>query len=478
MPPSQRFLRREFLARTAAAAAASALAAPVIIPASVLGADGAPPPSQRIAVGLIGKGVMGSVHLQTLLNEPRVQVLAVCDVDRQRRDAAKQAVDERYAAAPAAGCPAYNDYRELLARDDIDAVMIATPDHWHALQSVDAAKAGKDVYCEKPISMTIREGRRVVDAVRRYGRVFQTGTQYRSNPTIRKVCQFVRDGGLGKIKSVFTPFNALGGWIGGARFQHVAQVMNAAVCGRSYVPLEFAIPAEPVPEGLDWDLWVGPAAWHPYNRVYHTNPAPGVVPWSFCESFGVTSLTGFLAHAADVIQYALGVEESGPIEIVHPDNGQYPTLTCKYANGTLLHFVDHWGMVKDVYKAVPADARLAGNFGGVFVGERGWLTSMTGGGKVEGGPSDVLKEVDLDNPDVRAGRNNHLGNWLDCISTRARPSCPEELGHRTASLGHLPNIAFWTGRSLKWDPVKEEFPDDDAANRLRSRAMRAPWSQR
>ena len=473
MRDSPRFARRDFLAGTAAAA--GALAAPVIIPASVLGADGAPPPNARIAVGLIGKGVMGAVHLQALLNEPRVRVAAVCDVDRLRRDAGKKAVDERYAAEPSRGCPAYNDYRELLARNDIDAVVIATPDHWHALQSVDAAKAGKDVYCEKPISMTIREGRRVVEAVRRYGRVFQTGTQYRSNPTIRKVCQFVRNGGLGKIKSVYALFQTLGVWIGGPRFQAVAQVMNAAVCGKSYVPLEFALPAEPVPEGLDWDLWVGPAAWHPYNRVYHTNPAPGVVPWSFCESFGVTSLTGFLAHAADVIQYALGVEESGPVEFIHPDSGQYPTLTCKHANCTLLHFVDHWGMVKDVYKAVPAEARLAGNFGGVFVGERGWLTSMTGGGKVEGGPLDVLKEVDLENPDVRAGRNNHLGNWLDCIGTRQRPSCQEELGHRTASLGHLPNIAFWTGRSLKWDPVKEEFPGDDTANRLRSRTMRAPW---
>ena len=182
------------------------LATPDFVPSTVLGADGGTPPSERIAVGLIGKGVMGSVHLQALLGEPRVQVVAVCDVDRQRREAGKKAADERYAADPSRGCAAYNDYRELLARADIDAVVIATPDHWHALQAVDAAKAGKDIYCEKPISMTIREGRRVVEAVRRYGRVFQTGTQYRSNPTIRKVCQFVRDGGLGKIKSVFTLF--------------------------------------------------------------------------------------------------------------------------------------------------------------------------------------------------------------------------------------------------------------------------------
>jgi hypothetical protein len=186
-------------------------------------------------------------------------------------------------------------------------------------------------------------------------------------------------------------------------------------------------------------------------------------------------LTGFLAHAADVIQYALGVEESGPVEIIHPQSGAFPTLTCKYANGTLLHFVDRWEMVKDAYKAVPAAARLAGNFGGVFVGERGWITSMTGGGSVEGGPAEMIKEVGLNNPDVRAGRNNHLANWLECIRTRKRPSSHEELGHRCASLGHLPNIAYWTGRSLKWDPVKEEFTGEEHANRLRSRAMRAPW---
>jgi hypothetical protein len=200
-----------------------------------------------------------------------------------------------------------------------------------------------------------------------------------------------------------------------------------------------------------------------------------VVPWAFCESFGAASLTGFLAHAADVIQYALGVEESGPVEIVHPHTGEFPTLTCKYANGTLLHFVDYWEMVKDVYQAVPATAKLAGNFGGVFVGERGWITSMTGGGTVEGGPEEIVKELDLKNPDVKAGRNNHLANWLECIRTRKRPSSDEELGHRCASLGHLAHISCRTGRSLKWDPTKEEFLSDECANRLRSRAMRAPW---
>jgi hypothetical protein len=323
--------------------------------------------------------------------------------------------------------------------------------------------------------MTIQEGRRMVEIVQRYGRVFQTGTQYRSIPAIRDVCQFVRGGGLGQVKSVFTLLHPLRGMIGAERFKPYARVIDLDRCGGSYVPLQFAFPGEPVPDGLDWDLWVGPAQWRPYNVVYHTNPSPGVVPWSFCEDFGVTSSTWFLSHSADVIQYALGVENSGPVEIVHPNSGQFPTLTCKYANGVLLHFVEHWGQVKELYKAVPDNARLAGNFGGVFVGERGWMTSMTTGGPIEGGPAELFEEMGMKTREVNVGGNNHHANWLECIHTRKRPSCDEELGHRTATLGHLTNIAYWTGQSLCWDPVSEEFTGNEAANRLRSRPMRAPW---
>ncbi|MCX5636861.1 MAG: hypothetical protein NTX52_04095 [Planctomycetota bacterium] len=186
-------------------------------------------------------------------------------------------------------------------------------------------------------------------------------------------------------------------------------------------------------------------------------------------------MTWHHSHSADVIQYALGMENSAPVELIHPSSGAYPTLTCKYANGTLLHLVDHWGMVRDVYKAVPAMARLEGNFGGVFVGERGWVTSMSTGGPVEGGPEELFEEMKLRTRQVNIGENNHHDNWFDCIRTRRRPSCDEEIGHRSASLGHLTIIAHKLQRSLKWDPDKEEFLGDEAANRLRSRAMRAPW---
>jgi hypothetical protein len=285
----------------------------------------------------------------------------------------------------------------------------------------------------------------------------------------------VREGGLGQIQSVFTLLTPLAGFFGAERFRPYDRVLNVDVCGKAYVPMDFALPPEPVPDGLDWDLWVGPAPWRPYNRVYHINPSPGVVPWSFCDAFGVTSSTWFLSHSADVIQYALGVEASNPVEILHPADGEFPTLTCRYGNGTLLHFVDHWGQVKSLYGAVPDDARLAGNFGGIFVGERGWMTSMTTGGPIEGGPDTLFEEMGLRSREITIGSNNHHANWLECIHTRQAPSCDEELGHRTAALGHLANIAFWTGQSLRWDPIVERFHDNETANRLCARATRAPW---
>ncbi len=446
--------RRDFLG--SAAVVAGSVSLPWIVPASARGADGTILPSERITVALIGHGLMGRGHLHRCLGDPAVQVLGVCDVDRSRREEGKRRTDAAYAATRSKGtysaCVACNDYRELLARPDLDAVLIATPDHWHTLLAIDAAKAGKDVYCEKPVSLTLRQGRRLSEVMRRYARVFQTGTQYRSMFTTRKVCNFIRAGGLGRIKQVFALWSTVEG---------------------AYFPLSSALPAEPVPDGLDWDFWVGPAPWRPYNKRFHRNPPPGVVPWAFCEDFGAASVTWHHSHSADVIQYALGYEVGGPVEILHPSDGPFPTLTYRYANGTLFHLVDHWGMVKGTYHAVPENAELAGNFGGLFVGERGWLTSMYGGGPLQGEPDEIFTEMGLRNRAV-SGSNNHHANWLECIRTRGRPSAYEEIGHRSASLGHLAIIAFKLRRSLAWDPVKEEF-DDAEANRLRSRAMREPW---
>lgn len=469
--------RRSFLGRTLAAA--GVLAAPDFIPASALGAEGTVAPSNRVTVGLIGKGAMGSGHLHRLAYDRGFQLLALCEADQTRRDTGVKAVNDIYAATQPdggyKGCAGYVDYREMLARDDIDAVLIATPDHWHTLQSIDAAKAGKDIYCEKPLSVTMQEGRRLVEAVRRYGRVFQTGTQYRSIPSIRKVCQFVRDGQLGKVKSVFTNIHPLSNWVNSDRFKPYASVISPGQCGRTYAPMDFALPAEPVPEGLDWEMWVGPAPWRPYNKLYHVNPSPGVVPWSFDDAFGVTSSTWFLSHAADVIQWALGCEKTGPVEII-PAGAEYPTMTCRYASGTLLHFVEQWGQVKELYHAVPESARLAGMFGGLIVGERGWVTTMSGSGRIEGEPESLFEEMGLvRTPEVNIGSNDHHANWLKCIHARTAPSADEEIGHRSAAIGHLTNICCQVGQRLSWDPAREIFLNSDAANRLLIRAMRGAW---
>lgn len=473
--------RRGFLQRTLTGSAAWVVA-PAFVPALVRGAPGGPAPSGRVNVALIGVGRMGSGHLRRLAGDPGFQLRAVCEVDASRRRTAREAVEAHYAAERAAGayrgCDATSDYRELLAREDLDAVLIATPDHWHTKIALDAARAGKDIYCEKPVSVTIEEGRRLAGVVHRHGRVFQTGTQYRSIPIIRQVVNFIRNGGLGRVKQVFTQLFTLEGWLRSGRFRPYVRTVCPDRCGDAYAPMDFALPAEPVPAGLDWERWVGPAPWRPYNRLYHVNPSPGVVPWSFDVAFGVTSSTWFLSHAADVIQYALGVEESGPVEILHPEDGPFPTLTFRYANGALLHFVRDWREVKERYHALPKDARLQGMFGGVILGERGWLTTLTNGGPIEGAPASLFAEMGLERRDVSTGGNDHHANWLHCIHTRQRPYCDAELGHRSATIGHLTNLADWVGKSLRWDPDREQFagPGADAANRLRSRATRAPWT--
>jgi hypothetical protein len=265
--------------------------------------------------------------------------------------------------------------------------------------------------------------------------------------------EFVRGGGLGQVQHAFTLWSKVEG---------------------GNTPVNYALPAEPVPDGLDWDLWVGPAPWRPYNSRFHRNPIPGVVPWAFCEDFGAASITWHHSHAADVVQYGLGVERTGPVEIHHPTDGDYPTLTLRYANGSLLHLVDDWGTVKRLYHAVPDDARLEGSFGGVFVGERGWVTSMYGKGRVEGQPEAIFDEMGMPRHEIGWG-NDHHANWMECIKTRGRPHTDGELGHRAASIGHLAHLAYKLNRILRFDPAQEVFAGDDEANRLRSRAMREPW---
>jgi len=340
--------RRAFLGQTAAMA--GSLALPIFIPASVLGAEGHVAPSNRINLAQIGLGVMGRGHVRRLAYDRVLSLVAICDVDRERLKTQQENVAIIYQDKR---CTGYNDYREILARDDIDGVVIVTPDHWHTPQAMDAAKAGKDVYCEKPVSIGVAEGRALVQTVQKHGRIFQTGTQYRSIPQIRQICNFVRQGGLGRVKQAFTLWGRMAGYVRQGRFKPYIEHFDVEAASRSYVPLDIDLPGEPVPAGLDWQRWVGPSPWHDYNRLFHINPMPGVVPWAFHRDFGVGAVTGYHSHAADVIQYALGVEESGPAVIHHPQDSVYPTLTCEYANGTCLHLVENWADIKRLYQAVP-----------------------------------------------------------------------------------------------------------------------------
>ncbi len=443
--------RRTFL--KSAGAAAMAPWAFQIIPASALGADGATPPSNRIALGLIGVGMVGQGHLRGFLHEAEAQVVAVCDVDRWRRENAQATTEQVYADRRASGvyrgCAAYNDLRDLLARDDIDAVFIATGDRWHGVASVLAAKAGKDIYVEKPISLTIAEARAMVETVRRYGRVCQCGLQQRSAREFRLACQLVRDGALGKIQAVYV--NGPG------------------------TSAEVHLPAEPVPDSLDWDLWLGPAPWRPFNHrfVYLGQPL-NVVPWDFCRDFGGGNLTSGTVHAFDVVQWGLGMDQAGPSEVIPPGTGSYPDLTYKYPDGVLVQVVP--GRLDRRKHSLPEgweESTPIQVFGALFVGERGWI-HVGREGYLQSFPADVIKNYPAGYDRLIAGESHHR-NWFEAIRTRGRPACDVAVGCQSTIVSHLGCIACWTGRALKWDPAGEQFLGDDEANRLRSRAMREPW---
>jgi len=427
-------------------AAGGAIAAPLALRAAAPRIEGAPAPSDRIGLGFIGIGRMGQGHLGLLLRDPQVRVRGVCDVDPIRRRNAQAAVEGAYGAG--ADCAAHNDLRELLARGDIDAVLIATGDRWHVPAGVLAMKAGKDVYCEKPVSLTIRESRVLREVAARYGRVFQTGLQQRTTLEFRLACDLVRRGRLGKISHVY-------------------------VCFPGTVR-EVNLPGEPVPERLDWDLWLGPAPWRPFNHRYHEYGEPkNVVPWHFCPDFGGGNLTSNAVHAFDVVQWGLGMDASGPVEVTPPGVDGMPSLTYRYADGTVLQV--EWKLDPRKHFVPPGwDASTAIQaFGAVFVGENGWI-HVGREGYLKSHPAEILaQEAD----DLRAGRPvlDHHKNWLECIRTRRRTACDAAVGGRSANVAHLGGIAHWTGRRLRWDPVKEEFLQDDEANRMRSRPMRVPW---
>ena len=445
---SERYTRRAILKR--AAVAAGSVAVPLVVPATVLGKDGTTAPSNRVAVGSIGVGMMGRGHFRSFAKYPDVQMVAMSDVDPWRRNNATETLKGIYAARQPRGAfdgfKAYPDFRELLDRDDIDAVIIATGERWHPAISVRAAMCGKDIYCEKPISLTIRQARTIAETVRRHNRVFQTGLQQRNSPEYRKAFEMVHAGRIGEVKLAYVSASS------------VSQYLN--------------LPAQPLPEGLDWDMWLGPCPWYPYNYAYHHSGQPkNVVPWSCNRAFGAGALTSGLVHNLDSAHAGLRKDGDGPVKITPPGVNGAPSLTFSYADGTRIvcatrlepgkHFVpEGWDVKTPII-----------NFGVLFVGDRGWV-HVARFGLLDCYPKNLL---DSDIPKSHSVQGNHR-DWLDCVRTRRRPRADVEIGACSTILAHLGCIGLWTGRELRWDPVKEEFHDDREANALRARSSRAPWN--
>ena len=422
--------RRRFL-RQAVGAAVGAASLPAIVPSSVFGMLA---PSERITLGFIGVGKQGTYLLRAFLNEPGTQVLAVCDVDALKLKRARELTDQYYSEQSAAGgakaCKPYRDFRQLLARDDIDAVVIATPDHWHSILVIEAVRAGKDIYCEKPLCQTITEARAMVHEVRRHGRVFQTGSMQRSYSQFRYACELVRNGRIGKVQTVTVD-------VGGP-------------------PVDCDLPTEPVPEYLDWNLWLGPAPWRPYHSELSPHISIDVFPnWRSYRDFGGGGMTDWGAHHFDIAQWGLGMDDSGPVEIIAPGQENNRVLTYKYANGVT--------MTRDGFEG----------HGVLFTGTEGKIEVNRS--YIRTWPERLAREV-IGPEEIRLYRSsNHYADWLTAIRTRSKPICDVDIGRHSVIVCHLGNIAYQLGRKLQWDPVKERFINDPEADRLLSRSMRSPW---
>lgn len=434
---TDRISRRRFLQTTAAA-----IAIPAIVPASALGRNGQKPPSERITVGVIGVGYQARGHLNLLIRHPDTKVLAVCDVDTKRREDAKQTVEKWYSDEMSKGtykgCGAYNDFRDLIARKDIDAVLIGTPDHWHCIPAMAAIKAGKDVYCEKPLTLTIAEAKVLIDAVRKHKTVFQVGSQQRSSREFRVACEAVRNGRIGKVREVYVAVGGPSRW-----------------CD---------LPEEPMEPGLDWNMWLGQAPMRPYNSVLSPRGVHSFFPnWRNYREYSGGGMTDWGAHHFDIAQWGLGMDHSGPTEVIPPpDPKTGQGVRFIYANGAVVIHGGH----KDPDGQERGGVHFVGDDGIVYV-DRGQLKSW---------PESVVTEPLGPNEKPLYKSDNHHQNWFDCIRSRKLPICDVEIGARSVTVCHLGNLAYWYGRRLRWDPQKWEFPGDKEANSWRDRERRAPWS--
>jgi predicted dehydrogenase len=421
------FSRRSFLSTAVASATTG-----VVIGHDLFSRD-RPKPSERITLGFIGVGVMGRGHLGAFLGMTDVQVVAVCDVVRERRDNARKMVEDRYAREQKSGqfkgCQASNDFRDILERKDIDAVLIATPDHWHAFPCIQAARARKHIYCEKPLTHHVAEGRKIVDEVAKGGVIFQTGSQQRSEfgGHFRKAVEYVRNGRLGKIEKI-----------------------RIGVGGPA-VPCD--LPDQPVPDGTDWDRWLGPAPQRGYNEILCPKGIHGHFPaWRNYREYAGGGLADMGAHHFDIAQWALDMDNSGPVKVLPPEKGNQG-LRFIYASGVEM---THGG---------EADC--------VFVGTRGIIRVSRD--KINSDPAEIL------NTPIGASEfhvypsSNHRRNWIESIRSGKPCICPAEVGNRSATICHLGNIGYRLRRDLRWDPVHEVFIEDAEANKLLVRQARQAW---
>lgn len=436
------FPRRRFLKMSALAACGLAL--PSSVPRSVMGQRSA---NDILQLGCIGTGRMGLGDMSQCLSQgllTSARVVAVCDLDRKRAEHARQAVvrfyDENLPADQRPAVRTYHDYRELLEQTDLDGVTISTPDHWHALNAIAAAEAGKDIYLQKPLTYTIAEGRRLVDAVRRNDVILQTGSQQRSDTTFRRACELVRNGRLGNLNSI-----------------HVTLPTDHGTGEAT---------AMEVPPHLNYDMWLGPTEWAPYteDRVHPRNEygRPG---WLQIESYCRGMITGWGAHMFDTAQWGHGSDDTGPVQMQatadFPDRGLFNVHTTFRAEG---RYAD--GVRLLAQSGTPAGVK--------FVGEAGWVD--VGRSHIEAEPAGLLEDS-LAEGGIRLYRSeNHMRNFLECMRTRKEPICPVEVGHRSNSICVIAHIAMKLGRKLEWDPQAERFRDDDAANGMLDYEHRAPWT--
>jgi predicted dehydrogenase len=418
--------RRAFLRGSATAAAVSLFN---IVPARVLGQNA---PSNRIAMAMIGVGGMGSGNMGAFLGCDDVVVRAVCDVNTKKMESAKSRVDDRYKNTD---CQMAKDFREACVRTDIDAVMIATPDHWHAYIGTFAARHGKDIYGEKPFTHDLLEGRALVNAVAQHGRVWQTGSWQRSSGEMRRAVELVRNGRIGKVVRVDV------GLPSGGR-------------GKP------ADPSAQIPEGLDWNFWLGPAPDKPFQGVYDWD-------WRWVLEWGGGQMMDWIGHHADIAQWGLGRDTTGPISFegyapFEPegiyDSPKSYRYTCRYADGVEMTVADSQ-QVKS---------------GTTWYGEKGDWVYVDRGRFDASAPA--LRDSKIEAGELRLRSPGHQRNFIDCVKTRDTTLTPAEVAHRSASIGHLGQIAMLTGRKIAWDPAKEQILGDPAASALLGRTPRGPWS--